>query len=336
MIQAAKDTKQGTKHFMVHTDPGHGWLECPRVMLTEYGIDRKVSGFSFQHKDCVYLEEDCDMGLLLNALESRGITFETHSDYQEDSPVRNYANYEPETVPAKTPEPVKAPVKTPAKAKKKAKTDPLKGKHVAYGPRTRCVAQAASTDETRFILNGVYLDGGTVVATNGRMLLFADVETVDKDELPADMVKAPVKDKTILPTVALAAAWKSRKVHKTVTVLNNPIVAAADIVSTDLGVSSKTEYKPIEGNYPNYKQVIPEKQKQKAEFTLSGVMLADLVKACKALEAGKKGLASSGAMVDFSIDADKEALSQHHPITITIRSSKNGEVKGVVMPCRKM
>jgi len=167
-----------------------------------------------------------------------------------------------------------------------------------------------------------------MVATNGRILLYADVDTVEGGELPEGVTGEPLEDDTIIPTEALSSAWKGRKVSKSIAILGNPIISKNEIVSTDRSVSSKTEYKPIDGTYPNYKQVIPDISKEDtAQFTLSGIMLEDIAKACKALEPGK----NSGAMVDFTIDKTVPSLT---PLKIIIRS-KAGDVYGVVMPCRK-
>lgn len=76
-----------------HTDAGHGWLECSRDMLDSVGIADDVSRYSYQRGDNVYLEEDCDMPLLLNALRKRDIGVTVEELYKEDSPVRNFARF---------------------------------------------------------------------------------------------------------------------------------------------------------------------------------------------------------------------------------------------------
>jgi len=45
------------KHFV---DPGHGWYKVSREMLFRMDILDKISSFSYQKGDWVYLEEDCD------------------------------------------------------------------------------------------------------------------------------------------------------------------------------------------------------------------------------------------------------------------------------------
>jgi len=69
-------------------DPGHAWLEVPRAELVELGILEKVSQYSYQHGDMVYLEEDCDAGLFVDA---KGLTRDNIIDvYQDRTPIRNY------------------------------------------------------------------------------------------------------------------------------------------------------------------------------------------------------------------------------------------------------
>jgi hypothetical protein len=50
-----------------YADHGHGWLEVPRTQLEDMDIEEKISSFSYQNGDFVYLEEDCDLTIYLNA-----------------------------------------------------------------------------------------------------------------------------------------------------------------------------------------------------------------------------------------------------------------------------
>lgn len=56
-----------------HQDPSHGWLEVPRSELVAAGIANKVSRYSYQRGNTVYLEEDCDAPLFVQACQRRGI-----------------------------------------------------------------------------------------------------------------------------------------------------------------------------------------------------------------------------------------------------------------------
>jgi hypothetical protein len=81
--------------FTFHTDPGHGWLEVPRKMLTELGIDKDITPFSYQSGDHVYLEEDCDASKFLEAYsKDRGGLPLIDEKYSNDTPIRHYQRYD--------------------------------------------------------------------------------------------------------------------------------------------------------------------------------------------------------------------------------------------------
>lgn len=78
----------------VYTDPGHGWGAVKRSVLLAFGIADKITPYSYQRGQMVYLEEDCDLSLLVGALRQRGITpewVERHTDRR--SPIRSYDRY---------------------------------------------------------------------------------------------------------------------------------------------------------------------------------------------------------------------------------------------------
>ena len=59
-------TKDDT--FIVHEDPGHGWLEVTYDELVALGIENKITQFSYRNGNLCYLEEDCDLGTYFNAI----------------------------------------------------------------------------------------------------------------------------------------------------------------------------------------------------------------------------------------------------------------------------
>jgi len=80
--------------FTFHTDPGHGWLEVPRKMLTELGIDSEITGYSYQAAESVFLEEDGDAGTFFKAyMKKHGKPPEYVERYREVTPVRSYQPY---------------------------------------------------------------------------------------------------------------------------------------------------------------------------------------------------------------------------------------------------
>ncbi len=105
---------------------------------------------------------------------------------------------------------------------------------------------AASTDETRYVLNGVYLsfksDKLTMVATDGRRLALIEGEVDVPAETEVDII---LPSKTVTELEHTLGDGGSVKIH----VKDNQVVF--DYGNTI--VSSKL----IDGTYPNYRQVIP-------------------------------------------------------------------------------
>ena len=62
-------------HFIVHEDPGHGWVAVKRDEINELGIGPAITPYSYQSWDgeACFLEEDCDFATLYVALKKRGI-----------------------------------------------------------------------------------------------------------------------------------------------------------------------------------------------------------------------------------------------------------------------
>jgi hypothetical protein len=79
----------------VYTDAGHGWGKVKRKVLENLGIADGVSSYSYQYKDNVYLEEDCDLSLLLQRLHSDGVAVRwVTKNTDGDSKIRSYERYE--------------------------------------------------------------------------------------------------------------------------------------------------------------------------------------------------------------------------------------------------
>jgi len=79
----------------VYADPGHAWGKIKRDVLHNLGVAHKISEYSYQYGDNVYLEEDCDLHVTVEALKQQGcvvIFKEKHTN--RDSRIRTYAHYE--------------------------------------------------------------------------------------------------------------------------------------------------------------------------------------------------------------------------------------------------
>lgn len=121
--------------------------------------------------------------------------------------------------------------------------------HIAQGTfreMLRKTSYAASTDETRFVLNGVLLsfreEKLTMVATDGRRLALIESEVEFPDEAEADMI---LPSKAVQELLHVLGEEGDMKIYAR----ENQIVFEFD----DVFIASKL----IDGNYPNYRQVIP-------------------------------------------------------------------------------
>ena len=144
----------------------------------------------------------------------------------------------------------------------------------------RSVSYAQSTDETRYILNGVYFnfrDGKlTLVATDGRRLAHISKD-MEVPEASAGAIILPAKTVSELNRLL----DKGTKVK-----INFNERRAAFQIATDKDTSGLIDHvylysKVVEGNYPNYQQVIPKETHQRIklerEFFLQCVHRAALV-----------------------------------------------------------
>ncbi len=116
----------------------------------------------------------------------------------------------------------------------------------AFGAAITAVLHAASKDETRYNLNGVYIDAGTksavrMVTTDGHRLAVAS---------PGSM-KLPWKGGIIVPLKGAKYLTDFLKGEDTVTIAHEK--GSIQVSGDSWAVSIRL----IEGDYPNYKQVIP-------------------------------------------------------------------------------
>ncbi len=80
------------KFYNVHEDGGHGWLEVSKEEIKRTPIP--VTPYSYQDKDNVYLEEDCDKWRFLLYLESQGEKFSLTKIYHRgDAPMRSMKSF---------------------------------------------------------------------------------------------------------------------------------------------------------------------------------------------------------------------------------------------------
>ena len=84
--------KKTTLHF--YTDPGHGWLKVPKNHPAFRVIASRISDYSYERGNFVYLEEDCDASLFLQVLHNCKIELVVHSHHSDRrSRIRGYNRF---------------------------------------------------------------------------------------------------------------------------------------------------------------------------------------------------------------------------------------------------
>jgi DNA polymerase-3 subunit beta len=169
----------------------------------------------------------------------------------------------------------------------------------------RSVSYAQSTDETRYILNGVYFNFRdeklTLVATDGRRLALIAKEM----EVPAASAGA-----IILPAKTVSELNRLLDKGSKVKINFNDRRAAFQI-ATDKDTSGLIDSvylysKVVEGNYPNYQQVVPKETHQRIklerELLLQCVHRAQLV--CSEKANSVKIKLSSNLLEIFAASSD--------------------------------
>ncbi len=156
----------------------------------------------------------------------------------------------------------------------------------------RRTSYAASTEETRYVLNGVFfcLEGGkvTTVATDGRRLAMVEEESeVDEKN----------QGKFIVPTKAIHELSRLLGTKAKVKLRHSENQALFTLIQED-GEEVFLITKLIEGKYPNYQQVVPKQSKERItlerEEFLQALRRAAIMTSEKAnsvkLEIGKNSL----------------------------------------------
>lgn len=84
------------KVYKYHQDAGHGWLAVKRHELIELGILDKITSYSYQNGQTVYLEEDQDYSTFFKAFleKNNNVAPKTKSSYYDKGcPVRYYQRF---------------------------------------------------------------------------------------------------------------------------------------------------------------------------------------------------------------------------------------------------
>ena len=145
----------------------------------------------------------------------------------------------------------------------------------------KTVSYAQSTDENRYVLNGVYFNFSdeklTLVATDGRRLAMTALDVAISEDSTGDLI---LPAKTVTELERLMGKGSVVKIE-----FNNRQVAF-EIAIDAKGDSGLIDHmylvsKIVEGNYPNYRQVIPKETEHRVkierELLLDCVQRAALV-----------------------------------------------------------
>ncbi len=124
----------------------------------------------------------------------------------------------------------------------------------------RRVRPCASKDETRYVLNGVFIsraEGGLAVATDGKRLAICQAPFATPDAILPNLLVDLLAD----PSCQTAALWRNDK--------------DAETASLHFGKTTLFS-KLISGNFPNFRQVIPDPASRNGSCTFPDATLAPL------------------------------------------------------------
>ncbi len=185
----------------------------------------------------------------------------------------------------------------------------------------KSVSYAQSTDENRYILNGVYFNFAdeklTLVATDGRRLGLTGLELEVSEENAGSL---------ILPAKTVAELERLMGKGEKVNIAFNDRQAAFEIGLNEAGDSGLVDHlylvsKIVEGNYPNYRQVIPKETEHRVkierELMLECVHRAALVTSDKSnsvkIKISKNLLEISGQSTEYGESHESMAIAYDGP-----------------------
>lgn len=185
----------------------------------------------------------------------------------------------------------------------------------------KSVSYGQSTDENRYILNGVYFnfadDKLTLVATDGRRLALTALETEITEDNAGSL---------ILPAKTVAELERLLGKGEKVKIAFNDRQVAFEIAIGEEGDTGLVDQlylvsKIVEGNYPNYRQVIPKETEHRVkierELMLECVHRAALVTSDKSnsvkLKVSKNLLEISGSSSEYGESHESMAIAYDGP-----------------------
>ncbi|MBT4758801.1 MAG: DNA polymerase III subunit beta [Opitutae bacterium] len=185
----------------------------------------------------------------------------------------------------------------------------------------KSVSYGQSSDENRYILNGVYFNFAdeklTLVATDGRRLALTALDTEISEDNAGSL---------ILPAKTVAELERLMGKGDKVKIAFNDRQAAFEISIDGSGDAGLVDHlylvsKIVEGNYPNYRQVIPKETEHRVkierELMLECVHRAALVTSDKSnsvkLKVSKNLLEISGSSTEYGESHESMAIAYDGP-----------------------
>lgn len=202
------------------------------------------------------------------------------------------------------------------------------------------VADFASKDTVRPVLNAVKFEPGRTIATDGVKLCIVEtpkIEEKDFDELTGKdvdyLLKLPKRTKSwegIVPVEMVKEVSRSLPKNSSLPILDNAYISensdsqTVEIVTTDLSISRKPQAMTVQGNFPDVDKMLEEKVKKvapQARVTIDIKLLKEIA-------------ASLETMTDKNNYVELELRGQNDPVVLRTTTPENQEVTAVVMPIR--
>ena len=183
------------------------------------------------------------------------------------------------------------------------------------GDMLRKVSYAQSSDENRYILNGVFFEFAegklTVVATDGRRLAKCERKLAGSDKTLALILPA----RTIIELMRLLKSGGEAHVSHN----ERQVGFTIDIPKNEEGLVDRIQLvsKVVEGNYPNYRQVIPKEAGSKVR--LEREKLLESVNRAALMTDDRNNtirLSVSKKTQNLEISAKSDSGEAHEPIAV--------------------
>ena len=89
-----------TRKLTFYADAGHGWLKVARADLDALDIAHRITPYSYERGQWVYLEEDCDATTYLEAAKAAGYVINITEKYSDQSTIRHFPRYTHRVTPS--------------------------------------------------------------------------------------------------------------------------------------------------------------------------------------------------------------------------------------------